>query len=540
VTQRTLTAALYASLAVIVLLPVFLVQVPALGDAINHIARMAVLAAPAGSPLHRFYDVRWPLSPYLAMDAVVPLLAQFMPVMIAARVFIGACLLMPVAAVAVLHRAACGRVRLVPVAAFLLSQNLLLAFGFLNFLFMSGLAVMLFAAWIVTPHWPRWRRAAVFAPAVVVLYLGHIFACVGYCLAVAGAEVARAVRCRFRPPQRVALDWLAAAAQALPALLLVPFFDRGQVAVGEAVTQFGNLDVRLTALASPVLFLSDPVDSLAVLLTAAGLVVVAARLRIDAKIWPAALVLCAGALAMPHVLAGVWGTDLRLPIIACMVALGGVSARLPLRTGRLVLAAITALVLAKSIDGTVALQRLDARIAVTRRVLDAMPPGSRLLVMDEPGLQAPGVSPNVFWHIPLMAVIDRAAFVPYLFTGFMTVHPRPGVQDASTPSGRPLDLAELKDGLTHDAQPGAWAPDGRGGRIYWYGWPKKFDFLLVQHAGQHNAPPGPVQLVAASEVADLYRIIQVDAEAARRPPPQPSPTGGEGEPKPGPSPSSNH
>jgi hypothetical protein len=114
------------------------------------------------------------------------------------------------------------------------------------------------------------------------------------------------------------------------------------------------------------------------------------------------------------------------------------------------------------------------------------------------------------------------------------------VQDASTPSGRPLDLAELKDGLTHDAQPGAWAPDGRGGRIYWYGWPKKFDFLLVQHAGQHNAPPGPVQLVAASEVADLYRIIQVDAEAARRPPPQPSPTGGEGEPKPGPSPSSNH
>jgi hypothetical protein len=515
-TLRALFAGLYACLAVIVLLPVFLVQVPALGDAINHIARMAVLAAPADSPLHRFYDVRWPLSPYLAMDAVVPVLAQFMPVMIAARVFIGACLLMPVAAVAVLHWAACRRVGLVPGAAFLLSQNMLLAFGFLNFLFMSGLAVMLFAAWIATPHWPRWRRAAVFAPAVLVLYLGHIIACVGYCLAVAGAEVARAVRCRFRPPETVALDWLAAAFQALPALLLVPFFDRGQVAVGEAVTQFGNFSVRLTAFASPVLFLSDPVNALAVLMTAAGLVILATRLRIDAKVWPAALVLFAGALAMPHVLAGVWGTDLRLPVIACMVALGGVTARLRARTGKLVLAAVTALVLAKSIDGTVALQGLDARIAVTRRVLAALPPGSRLLVMDEPGLQAPGVSPNVFWHIPLMAVIDRAAFVPYLFTGFMTVHPKAAVQDASTPSGRPLDLAELRDGLTHDAKLGAWAADGRGGRIYWYGWPKKFDFLLVQHAGRHSALPGPLQLVAASEVADLYRIMPAPSPPSNR------------------------
>ncbi len=186
--RRAAVLAFYAALGTFVLLPVLVVQVPALGDTINHIARMHILAAGEHSPLRRFYAVRWTLTPYLAMDAIVPLLAQFMPVIVAARVFLAACLLLPVAAVALLQWAVRGRIGLVPAAAFLLSQNTLLGFGFLNFLFMASLAVMLFAAWIRTDDWPRWRRAALFAPAVAVLYLGHVFACLGYCLAVAGKE----------------------------------------------------------------------------------------------------------------------------------------------------------------------------------------------------------------------------------------------------------------------------------------------------------------------------------------------------------------
>jgi len=509
---------LYGLLTLIVLLPVLTVQVPALGDAINHIARMHVLAAGPASPIRRFYDVHWPLSPYLAMDAVVPILAQLMPVMVAARVFIGVCLLMPPAAVAVLQWASRGRIGLATAAAFLLSQNMLLAFGFLNFLFMSGLAVMLFAAWIRTAHWPRWRRAAAFAPAVLVLYLGHIFACIGYCLAVLGVEVARAARAGFRPLRSVALNWLAAGAQAVPALLLTPFFDRGQVAIGTALTSYGNLAVRLTSLASPILFLPGAISGFVVLAVLAGIFLGAWRLRIVAAVWPAALALFLAALAMPHVLAGVWGTDLRLPLIACMVTLGGAAPNLSKRPGALALAVVAVLVLAKSLDGTFVLQRIDARIAQTRRVLDELPRGARLLVMDEAGVTAtdPGVSPNALWHIPAMAVIDRDAFIPYLFTGFMTVHPTDAVRDASTPSGRPLDPSELADGLTHTDTPGATIPDGRGGRIYWYGWRQKFDYLLVQHAANRSPLPAFLQPVAMSEVADLYKITRASM-------PQPEP-----------------
>ena len=149
-----------------------------------------------------------------------------MPLLIAARVFIGLCLLLPVAAVSVLRWVATGRVGLLPAAAFLLSQNDLIALGFLNFSFMAGLAVMLFAAWIGTQAWPKLPRLAVFAAALSLLYLGHLFAALGYCLAVAGFEGARACRARFQPLPRVAADMLFAAAQALPVLAMVPFFDR--------------------------------------------------------------------------------------------------------------------------------------------------------------------------------------------------------------------------------------------------------------------------------------------------------------------------
>jgi hypothetical protein len=343
-----------------------------------------------------------------------------------------------------------------------------------------------------------------------VLYLGHIFACIGYCLTVLGFEVARAARARFQPLPGVALDWLAAGAQAVPALLLTPFFDRGQVAIGEVVTRYGNVAERLFSLASPVLFLSGIVFAFVAYLGFIGVILLARWLRIEVTVWPAAAVLFLASLAIPHVLAGVWGADERLPLMAYMVALGGMAASLSAVWRALLLAVIVALTLTKSIDSTLVLQKIDGRIAQTRRVLESLPRGSRLLVMDDGSLRSrtDPLSPNAYWHIPLMAVIDRAAFVPYLFTGFMTVHPTDAVRDASTPSGRPLDEAELADGLTHPDTPGATIPDGRGGRIYWYGWRQKFDYLLVQHANYRSPLPGFLQPVAMSEVADLYKITQ--------------------------------
>jgi hypothetical protein len=53
--------------------PIMSVVVPPLVDYPNHLARMHILAAYADSPaLQANYIIAWKLSPYLAMDLIIP------------------------------------------------------------------------------------------------------------------------------------------------------------------------------------------------------------------------------------------------------------------------------------------------------------------------------------------------------------------------------------------------------------------------------------------------------------------------------------
>jgi hypothetical protein len=215
-------AAVYALLGACVLAPVFSVRVPCLGDYLNHLARIHILLTIGGSPaLQQYYEPTWRLVPYFGMDLPVALLARFIGIYTAGRVFVAVCVVIPVLAAVSLQYAVRRRVGLVPALAFLLSYNYLLARGFLAYLFSAGLAVMLFAAWIATEGWPRRRRVPVFAVAALLLYFSHIFAFLAYGILVGGYEVARMARSRRRPLASVAVNLGAAAAQALPVLAVV-------------------------------------------------------------------------------------------------------------------------------------------------------------------------------------------------------------------------------------------------------------------------------------------------------------------------------
>src|SRR5207237_6660034 len=69
------------------LLPTLLVDIPAMADYLNHLARMYVLTD-AGTPNENpYYEITFVLYPNLAMDLIVPQLARFMEVESAARFF---------------------------------------------------------------------------------------------------------------------------------------------------------------------------------------------------------------------------------------------------------------------------------------------------------------------------------------------------------------------------------------------------------------------------------------------------------------------
>jgi hypothetical protein len=520
---RSLIWPVYAVLTFLVLAPLWSMQVPGLGDTLNHLARMHVLATIDTSPaLHRFYEVHWSPIPYLAMDAIVPLLARVMPLYLAGKIFVMCCALMPVIGAASLHYAIHRRASLVPAAAFLLSYNYLLACGFLNYLFSAGLAMVLFAVWVAAASWPRWRRAAVFAPLVTLLYFGHAFACAAYCLSVAGFELSRAARQRFSPPASVAADFLAAGAQAIPALCFAATLNVSAGYVGALQTHYGDLATKITALLSPVMFLLD-FGTVVVLLAACLLAVVLLRwLRLSRHIWPSALLVALAAAAMPNMVASTWGMDLRFPIFAAMLLLGAMSFRpRPVWVTRSACAGLVVLVGLKSVFALPVLRQLDARIGQTRALLAHMPPGERLLIVSTTAIRRrhEALPVNTIWNMPLVAVIDRDAFVPIFFNGLTSVRMQPDFMRSSTPNGFPVTPAQLASSIDAHDEGGTRLNDGEGagGSIYWLGWPQKFDYVLVQAFGTDpGAMPANLSLAAASQDMSLYRIT---------PPRDPPPSG---------------
>jgi hypothetical protein len=504
---------LYAVLALLVTAPVLAVQVPLLGDYPNHLARIHILEnLRPGSVLATYYQRPGRLVPYQAMDVLVGALRTFMPLYLAGRIFIALCLLVPPAAAAALRYAVLRRVGIAPAAGFLLSYNFLIARGLLDYLFSAGLAVALFAIWLLTAGWPRWRRAVLCGAGLAIVFLFHAYAGVTYCLLIAGDVLAGAARHRLKPARTVLLNIAAACCQALPCFVLVAAFGASGSFGTAAVTQYGKLSRKAATLLTPVMFPGPNWLFVALGLTLLlGTVLLATgRLRLAPALVGPALAVAVAAAAAPSVLLNAWATDMRLPIVLCIVVLAGALPRRPPRP-RATMVFVVALMLltgARSVSAFHLLGALDAQAAQVRTVAAALPAGARLLVVDDE-LPAPlrVAEPFLTDHAPLLATIERDAFVPYLLTGATPLVTRPAYRAASSPNAGPIDMSQLRDGAARQDPPGPLPPYGHGGNVYWLGWPHKFDFVLIMNYGADEGPlPAGLHEVARVPVGALYEV----------------------------------
>jgi hypothetical protein len=511
-------AAVYGLLAAIVLFPIAMVSVPSLEDYPNHLARMHILSHYNDSEsLRQFYEVRWRPIPYLGMDATFVLLSRIASIYDGGRIFVGLCVLLPVISVAALHYSIHRRFSLVPTAAFLLSYNAPLLWGFLNYLPVLCLAVIVFAGWIATAHWARARRLIVFSLLTTLLYLGHLVAFGAYCLMVLCFEAFRAGKVEPRAWREVIVDLVFAALQAIPAIILAMSVAVEKPFVGPVETNYGGIIDKLEMILSPILFLQTKPEICFGIIAIVTLILgrFTGRLKLQPELFQIFLVVGVFSLCVPLRLLGIFGMDFRLPLLAAMLLLSAISTtnragpffRNTILCGVILLTAVRSALISSELG------RVDEQIAQLRQVISTMPKGMRLLTIEVSGTAnlKRFASIHVSYHAPLVAVIDRDAFAPTLFTGVTTVKPAPALKASSTPAGYPFpDLDQFLDGYGR-ADPIEDIPTGRGGRIYWYGWERKFDYVLVMHYGERpTALPAILQLVASSEVADLYSIVKLE------------------------------
>jgi hypothetical protein len=512
--RRWAVLALYLALTGIALYPVLSVAVPPLVDYPNHLARMHVLANWASDPaLQQNYVVNWRLLPNMAEDLIVPLLARFMPLYAAGKVFVVLTLLSLLGGTIALRKVVVGRVGFWPVLTFLVLYNEALFWGFLNYLFTAGLAMAAFAGWIAMRARPAFLRIAVFATVAVALYVGHLFGLLIYALLVAGYELWR-LRARPAPVRRQLGDWAVAGAQFLvPAAHFLIWVARNASTDG-ARTAFGTIADRFDVFAAPVNVGLQAVDEAALLFLIGVwlLFLLSAGVRLAPPLRLPVLIVAVVTLAMPVYLSGVWGTHVRLPVVlACLLIAGAEVTRPAWRAEPFVAAAALFLIVIRT--GAIAgeWRGVDRDIAELRQAMAAMAPGARLLpVRDDADIQAQR-SPfyaRQFWHMASLAVIERSVFLPTEFTGHTMVDAAPALRRIDTPAGDPItpdmliedaDAATSRFPLGHSLE--------RYMRTFWVGWPQNFDYVLEFRFDKlRNPDPRHLVPLRRGSYFDIYRV----------------------------------
>ncbi len=444
----------------------------------NHLARTYIEGWLAHSEnLRAYYDVEARLIPDLAMDLVVPWLSHGIGIYPAGAVMvILAAVLAPLAGVALSKRLHGDDGAWLPLVGFLSVFSWPMEFGFVNFLISVGLALWAFLLWTMLS--PSWKRGAIFVPIGVILLLSHALGFLFLGFLVLLWEVS-AWRAGERGDARQFLTRLigegALAFGPGTALLAASL----AVGVGEISPAPGgaiDLGARHVALASPFRFYADAL-SLSAMGAAFAFVVVGLYLGLrtrmiafDARMVPVCIGVGAFVAHAPVYVFGIWGLHIRYgaALIVILAAAVRFSAdRQFIRRSGAVFGAVLAM---KLVAGAMNVAATNDALQDIRAGLQALPDGARILpVAEERDLN------NVTLHGVNLAVIERDAYAPTLFTNTSPVAVRTRMRAHHRPQASPPTRAQFLEAADKPAP----APvNGEWSNAYYYCWPAVFTHVI--------------------------------------------------------------
>jgi len=390
--------------------PPFSTVLPPLVDYPNHLARMHLLAEGGNA----FYAVRWVALPNLAEDLIVPPLARVLPLDTAGKLFLVMIFALMAGGAVWLNRCATGGWRLWPLLAFLLLYNRILLWGFLNYLFGIGVALVGTAAWLALEGRRWWLRVLASSLVALACFFSHIAAFGFYALVILGVEIVPAWG-EFRARQWAMLGrriGIAAPQFVLPAVL---FLGGPQDVTGETVSYAGVW--RKVDLLFSVFDNYNRAFDVACFVSFLGLIgglLWTKRLALEPRLGCASGIVFAAYLLLPSQIYGGSGTDHRLPIAFFLLFAAAGAPRFPSRRIATAIGIATAALLVVRL-GVIERVWLRADQVYTADLagIDLLPRGAKLAVAQPEGLFHVTRIPEV--HLATLAIARREAFVPTLF-----------------------------------------------------------------------------------------------------------------------------
>jgi hypothetical protein len=500
----TIAAGYLLALVVLLVFPMSATY-PALVDFPNHLARYYLTASISQDlALQQYYATNWSLRPYLGADVLgFALMRVFDPYM-AGRVLIFLCLALWLAVAVILNRVLCGRFSLWPLVTILILFNANLTWGFMNYLLTSALAVLGFTIWIVLPKRRPVVSLMIAVPIATGIYFAHIIAVGVYGLLLFLYEIGRWYRTRPRAP---IWSYAWSGLQFLPVMALFGLHDSPPWA---SFFVYGTFADKVSAFYSPTLQYDLTADRL---IFAYLIVLIWFGLRYGGRLvlHPDMRAPLLGGLlvtlAMPRIMLGVAGLDIRLPFVLVILLIAACRFEWPQRWERLALTAsfLAVLVVRLALTGA-AWQKHDMETRELVEAFQVMDRGSRLLSFGE--REANNIQDILHWHTASYAVIERQVFLPTLFSGFTVIRVTEKYRHLDRELAEPIPESVFKrsEVMGHWASVEPPFPQLRD-------WPRNYDYLLHFYpAGGGPLFPEILEKVVNGSFFVLYKIADPEGD----------------------------
>lgn len=305
-------------IALIAILPLLLTAHLPLADLPNHIGRQFILRDLSVSPiLQQFYEVHWALVPNLAMDIFVAGARTVMPIELAVRLFCIATILMLFYGTRSVNWALSAGQGAIYRVAPLLCYGGPFQYGFVNYCFGIGLALVLFGWFLRLRGGSLLRLVLVFTPLSFLLLLCHFAAFGLFAIAVGSFELALAYDgaggWSWRFVSAAVKRQLQLAIFLLPPFILYKLYSPTTALMEnfQAATFWGKIE----SVAAITLFSSPAIELPLLVLGSAGLVLalIAKIVRVHHAAYFMAAFFALVWLSLPRAVLGSFYTDYRMP-----------------------------------------------------------------------------------------------------------------------------------------------------------------------------------------------------------------------------------
>jgi len=456
-------------------------------DYVNHLARMHLLASDAR---HVGYDIDWQLNPNLAMDLIVPLLARWMPVDVAARLFLATAQILLVSGAVALERSVKGQHCFAGLCALTVMFSLPFAWGLINFTFGIGLCLWGLAIWIRLRERSLLVRWAVHSCFVLALFVSHFFALGLYGLIVGLMEFPHIFSGKLSLKQAGKLAALLASPVA--ALLVLMSMTGGAIGGSGQDWDFGLKLLWFLRFMNAY----DAMLSIVTGVVAIGLIfwlVAHRRLRLSEEGMWIAIGLALLYLLLPRRLFDVAYLDVRVLAAAALV----LPAFASLKPSRIAAAILVGLAVVNGTSTVLAWAARQSDYAEFRASFALLEPGTAVLIALHGDS---GIADQPLYFAPTLAASDAGVFVASLYSagGMQPIKPSAAFQGLKVEHALdhlPVPLAVLLG----DAPPRHAA-----------NWMKTYRYVYVIGTPRENPVAGVLVEIARGERFTLYRIIPKD------------------------------